>query len=168
MDPSRLVGVIGSRECDAGTYDLAYQVGRMLAEKGFGVVCGGLGGVMEAVCKGAVEAGGLTVGILPGELPESANPFVKIRVATGMGIARNVIIVRSSAAVIAIAGGPGTLSEVAHCLQLGVPVVALNSFDVSPSIIRVNTPAAAVAEAVRIARTTRAKPAKPAPDGDDR
>lgn len=151
MKARRLIGVIGSRDCDAAVYDDACTVGRLLASRGFGVICGGLSGVMEAVCKGAAEAGGLTVGVLPGEDPGSANPYVQVRIATGMGIARNVIIVRSSAAVIAMSGGAGTLSEIAHCLQLGVPVVGLRTHDVSPDIVQVATPEEAVERAVELA-----------------
>lgn len=151
MDPERLIGVIGSRDCDAETYDYAYRVGKLLAERGWGVICGGLSGVMEAACKGAFEAGGLTVGVLPGDSPESANEYVRVRIATGIGIARNVIIISSSAAVVAISGGPGTLSEVAHCLQLGVPVVGLKSFDVSDEIVQAATPEDAVERAIALA-----------------
>jgi uncharacterized protein (TIGR00725 family) len=151
MDPQLLIGVIGSRDCDGETYDHAYRVGQLLAEKGWGLICGGLSGVMEAACRGAFEAGGLTVGILPDESPESANEFVRVRIATGMSIARNVIIIRSAAAVIAISGGAGTLSEVAHCLQLGVPVVGLRSFDVSDEIVQASTPEEAVEHAIALA-----------------
>lgn len=149
MSPQTLIGVIGSRQCNKEISALAYDVGKKLAEKGFGLICGGLGGVMEAACKGASEAGGLTVGVLPGEFPVTANPFVGIRIATGMGIARNVIIVRSAAAVVAITGGAGTLSEIAHCLQLGVPVIGLNTHEVSDMIIHVATAGEAVAEVVK-------------------
>jgi uncharacterized protein (TIGR00725 family) len=149
MSSKTLIGVIGSKQCDEKTYALARDVGKRLAEKGFGVICGGMGGVMEAACKGVSEAGGLAVGILPGDTPESANPYVGISVATGMGIARNVIIVKSAAAVIAITGGAGTLSEIAHCLQLGVPVIGLNSLDVSEQIIRAATAEEAVDEATK-------------------
>ena len=151
MNPQKLIGVIGSRDCDRKTYDRAVTVGRLLAENGWGVICGGLSGVMEAVCKGASDAGGLTVGVLPGDDPQSANPFVQVRIATGMSIARNVIIVRSSSAVIAMTGGAGTLSEIAHCLQLGVPVVGLDTHDVSHDIVQVNTPEDAVDQAISLA-----------------
>jgi hypothetical protein len=151
MNPQILIAVIGSRDCDALTRERAETVGRLLAERGYGVICGGLSGVMEAVCKGAAEAGGLTVGVLPGELPETANPYVSVRIATGMSIARNVIIIRSSAAVIALSGGAGTLSEIAHCLQLNVPVVSLGSFEVSPEIRQVSTPEEAVNRAIAMA-----------------
>ena len=151
MEPQKLIGVIGSRECDAETYEHARLVGELLAKRGYGVICGGLSGVMEAACKGASEAGGFTVGVLPGDTPESANAYVQFRIATGMGIARNVIIVRSSAAVIAVSGGPGTLSEIAHCLQLDVPVIGLDTHDVSPGIVQVGTPQEAVDRAVALA-----------------
>jgi uncharacterized protein (TIGR00725 family) len=151
MNRQTLIGVIGSRDCDEATRERAEAVGRLLAERGYGVICGGLTGVMEAVCRGAAEAGGLTVGVLPGELPESANRFVSVRIATGMSIARNVIIIRSSAAVIAMTGGAGTLSEIAHCLQLNVPVVSLGSFDVSPEIHQVSSPEDAVEKAISLA-----------------
>jgi len=151
MKPQQLIGVIGSRDCDANTYEHARRVGELLAQRGYGVVCGGMSGVMEAVCKGASEAGGLTVGVLPDDDPASANPFVQVRIATGMGIARNVILVRSSAAVIAVTGGAGTLSEVAHCLQLDVPVVGLDSFDAIPGIVQVDSPEEAVDKAVALA-----------------
>jgi uncharacterized protein (TIGR00725 family) len=148
MNQQQLIGVIGAGTCDEETALMAYQVGKRIAEAGCGLVCGGLGGVMEGACKGARDAGGITVGVLPGDLPLEANPFVAIRIATGMGIARNAIIVRSSAAVIAIAGGAGTLSEISFCVKLGVPVVGLRSFDVFPEIIQVQTAAEAVTAAL--------------------
>jgi len=151
MKAQTLIGVIGSRDCDEATRESASTVGRLLAERGYGVICGGLSGVMESVCRGASEAGGLTVGVLPGEAVETANQFVSVRIATGMSIARNVIIIRSSAAVIAMTGGAGTLSEIAHCLQLGVPVVSLGSFDVSTEIHQVSTPEKAVDKAIALA-----------------
>lgn len=140
----KLIGVIGSGTCDEGTQRIAYEVGRQIAESGYGLVCGGLGGVMEGACQGAYEAGGITVGVLPGDRPDMANPFVTIPVATGMGFARNAIIVKSAAVLIAIAGGPGTLSEIAFALQHGVPVVSLGSFDVSTDLIHVRTAREAV------------------------
>jgi uncharacterized protein (TIGR00725 family) len=147
MEKPILIGVIGAGECDEKTRELAYQVGSNIAKAGWGLVCGGLGGVMEGACHGAWDAGGLTVGILPGESPDSANPYVKVPVATGMGIARNAIIVRSSRVAIAVSGRYGTLSEIAFCLQLGVPVISLQSHKVSPEIIQVQTPEEAVQKA---------------------
>jgi uncharacterized protein (TIGR00725 family) len=140
-----LIGVIGSGSCTDDIKSLAYDVGKGLAEAGYGLICGGMSGVMEGACRGARDGGGLTVGILPGNSPEQSNPYVDVKVVTGMGVARNVIIVHSSRAVIAITGGPGTLSEVAFAIQLGVPVISLKSYTLFPEIIQVDTPEAALA-----------------------
>lgn len=150
-EQTQVIGVIGAGTCNDDVAERARTVGKELAGRGYAIACGGLGGVMEAACRGACEAGGVTIGILPGNNTADANPYVSIPIATGMGIARNVIIVRSSRAVIAIDGGPGTLSEIAHCLQLGVPVVSLGSFDVSPDIHQVDTAEQAVELAIRLA-----------------
>jgi uncharacterized protein (TIGR00725 family) len=125
------ISVVGSGACDAETYMLAEQVGRLLAERGVTVVCGGLGGVMEAVCKGARIAGGTTVGILPGTRAADANPYVDIPIVTGLGEARNSIVVRTGRAVIAIGGEYGTLSEIAFALKFGVPVIGLKTWDLA-------------------------------------
>jgi uncharacterized protein (TIGR00725 family) len=124
-----IVAVIGDASCPEEVARLAEEVGRLLAQNGVTVVCGGLGGVMEAACRGAKSAGGSTVGILPGRDRRDANPYVDIPIVTGMGEARNVIVVGSGQAVIAISGGYGTLSEIAHGLKLGIPVVGLGSWD---------------------------------------
>ena len=143
-----LVGVIGSGTCSDAAREMAYEIGRGIAEAGYPLVCGGLGGVMEGACQGAFEAGGLTIGILPGDDDEAANPYVMIPIVTGIGFARNALVVKSSRALIAIEGGPGTLSEIAFALQFGVPVVSLHSFDVSPELIQVQTPEDALARAL--------------------
>lgn len=122
------VAVIGSGTTDAGRDALAERVGQLLAEAGATVVCGGLDGVMAAVCRGAREAGGRTVGILPGADRAAANPWVDLAVPTGMGEARNLLVVRAGRAVVAVGGGFGTLSELAFARKLGVPVVALASW----------------------------------------
>lgn len=153
MSNSTVIGVIGAGSCSAEVARVAEEVGRRLAEAGCALICGGLGGVMEAACRGAREAGGVTIGVLPGDSAHGANPFVTWPIVTGMGIARNVIIVRSASAVIAVDGGPGTLSEIAHCLQLGVPVVSVGSWDVSPRVEQVDTPRAAVDRALELAQT---------------
>lgn len=124
----RQIGVIGAGECSGEVYELARAVGRELARRGHVVVCGGLGGVMEAACRGAKEEGGITVGILPTADIRDANPWVDVAIATGMGEARNVIVVHSSEGLIAISGGYGTLSELAIALKVGKPVVSLRSF----------------------------------------
>jgi uncharacterized protein (TIGR00725 family) len=149
MPVHMIVGVIGAGSCDGRIRDLAYRVGKGIAEAGHALVCGGLGGVMEAACHGAHDAGGTTIGILPGDSPGSANRYVDFPIATGIGVARNVIIVRSSRVLIAISGGPGTLSEIAFALQLGVPVVSLESHTPSPDITVANDPDDAVRKALR-------------------
>jgi uncharacterized protein (TIGR00725 family) len=125
-----IIGVMGSAQCDPATYECARAVGRLVAERGAVLLCGGLGGVMEAAARGACEAGGLTVGILPGgDARESPpNPYIQIAIFTGLSEARNVINVRSADVVIAIAGGYGTLSEIALALKVGKPVVLLHSW----------------------------------------
>jgi uncharacterized protein (TIGR00725 family) len=126
-----LVAVVGDGVCSAETAEVAAEVGRLLAEKKVTIICGGLGGVMQAVCRGAKGAGGLTVGILPTANRRDANPYVDIPIATGMGQARNVIVVSSAQSVIAISGGYGTLSEIAHALKLGIPVVGLGTWQLT-------------------------------------
>ncbi|MFA4835320.1 MAG: TIGR00725 family protein [Dehalococcoidia bacterium] len=126
-----LIGVIGGGKCSRKVARLAEEVGRELAERGATVICGGLGGVMESVCKGAREAGGQTIGILPGNSPADANPYVDIPIVTGMGEMRNVVIIKSARAVIAIDGEYGTLSEIGHALKRGVPVIGLSTWALS-------------------------------------
>jgi hypothetical protein len=151
MEAFKTIGVIGAGSCDEMTATMAYDIGKGIAEAGYALVCGGLGGVMEAACRGATDAGGLTIGILPGDTVAAANSFVKVPIATGIGIARNVIIVRSSRVLIAISGGPGTLSEIAFALQLGVPVVSLKSFILSEQVIHARDPRHALDEAFKAA-----------------
>lgn len=136
------IGVVGSGECDGGIAEVARRVGGLIAEAGAVLVCGGLGGVMEAAATGARDAGGITVGILPGDDPKEANPGIVIAVPTGMGDARNAILVRACDAVIGIAGGWGTLSEAAFCLKNEVPLIRLES-----SLPDLPTPEAESAEA---------------------
>lgn len=119
---------------DAADRDLlarAEEVGRRLAEAGAVVVCGGLGGVMEAACRGARAAGGLTVGILPGAERADANDFVDVALPTGLGEARNSLVVRAADALVAVGGGYGTLSEIAHALKAGTPVVGLGTWELA-------------------------------------
>jgi uncharacterized protein (TIGR00725 family) len=120
------IGVCGAAAADGELYEKAYAVGRLIALRGWAVVCGGLGGVMEAASKGASDAGGVVIGIIPGYESNAANPHVTYTVATGMGHARNVIIAASADAVISVGGGYGTLSEIALATKLGRPVVALD------------------------------------------
>jgi uncharacterized protein (TIGR00725 family) len=127
MDQPLRLGVIGSHRCDPAVAESARRVGELIARAGAVLVCGGLGGVMRAAAEGARSAGGVTVGILPGSDPAEANPGIVVAVPTGLGEARNALVVGASDAVIAIAGGWGTLSEAAFCLKNGVPLITLNS-----------------------------------------
>ena len=122
------ISVIGSSEASNKGLQLAHSVGRELGKQGVTVVTGGLFGIMEAVSKGVKETGGTTVGILPGADPSAANQYVDIRVCTGIGYARNVVVVRSGLSVIAIEGAYGTLSEIAHALGDGIPVIGLDTW----------------------------------------
>ncbi|MHC1578759.1 MAG: TIGR00725 family protein [Dehalococcoidia bacterium] len=151
-----IIAVIGNSSCSPEEAKLAEKVGQLLAQQGVTVICGGLGGVMEAVCRGANSKGGLTVGVLPGQDSSTANPWVDIPVVTGLGEARNVVIAKSAQAVIAIGGGYGTLSEIAYALKSNVPVIGLNTWSLSrngredDSITRVQTPAEAVGKAMSL------------------
>ena len=153
-----IIAVIGDSSCSPEEAKLAEAVGELLAQQGVTVVCGGLGGVMEAVCRGAKSKGGLTVGILPGQDSSTANPWVDVPVVTGIGEARNVAVVKSAQAVIAIGGSYGTLSEIAYALKNGIPVVGLNTWSLSrngredDSIIRVQSAVEAVNKAISLAK----------------
>lgn len=138
------VAVVGPDEAaEQGDLDAAAAVGAQLARRGAVVVCGGLGGVMAAACRGAHEAGGTTLGILPGGDRTAANPWVTVAVATGLGELRNGLVVRAADAVIAVAGGYGTLSEVALALKAGKPVVGLGTWQIRGVLVAPD-PAAAV------------------------
>lgn len=132
MQPRTLVAVIGGGTVEPEVRQQAVEVGYELGRRGLSLVCGGLGGVMEACCEGLVRARELhltdvlTVGILPGPLAGDANPWVDVAIPTGMGIGRNLLVVRSAAAVIVVDGASGTLSELACAWQLGRPIVALS------------------------------------------
>lgn len=151
------IGVIGSGECGTKIAGLAEQVGREVAGHGCTLVCGGRGGVMEAAARGAREAGGLTVGILPGRKREDGNPYLAVVLATGLGEARNAVIACASDAIIAVSGGYGTLSEIGLALKMGKPVVGLCTWQVtrpgtrSPGFEEADTPAEAVSRAIWLA-----------------
>jgi len=154
----RQVSVIGSGDCEQTSEValLAEEVGRRLAEARVAVVCGGLGGVMEAACRGAVRAGGTAIGIVPGVSVDDANPHCTQVVASGIGFARNLAVVASGDAVIAVGGEWGTLSEIGHARTFGKAVVALRSWgltgrekmDGAPGVIPVEDAEAAVAAAL--------------------
>ena len=124
------ISVIGGSTCTAAEADLAEAVGREIAERGHELVCGGLDGVMEEACRGATEAGGHTIGILPRERRGAANDYVKTVIVTGMGNARNVLVVMNGEGVVAIDGGTGTLSELGHALDMARPVAGLGTHQI--------------------------------------
>lgn len=150
--PGPAVSVIGRRTAPREQYAAAREVGRLLAEAGYTIVCGGLGGVMEAACRGAKEGGGLTVGILPTLSRTDANPYVDLPIATGLGEARNVIVATTGLAVVAVGGSLGTLTEVAFALKHHIPVVGIDTWDLEvarvpgTTIYPVTTPAEAIAK----------------------
>lgn len=138
------IGVIGSSSCDPYIYALAERVGKEIAKRDAILICGGLGGVMEAACRGAKSEGGMTVGILPGDSRDAANQWVDIPIVTASGVARNLVVISSSQAVVAISGGYGTLSELGFALNLGIPVVGLLTWELKAPIRRAATPEEAV------------------------
>lgn len=156
------IGVIGPGDCGAEVYNLAEEVGRLIASANAVLICGGLGGVMEAAAKGAKSYGGLTIGILPGISEKEANPYIDIPIVTDMGQARNIINVLSSCAIIAISGGYGTLSEIAIALKFNRPVVGLKTWEFSapgmppsPYFYRADSAEEAVAKAIALAQSSR-------------
>lgn len=144
-----IIGVIGAGTCTAEAAELAIVVGREIARKNGLLLCGGLGGVMEAASRGAKGEGGITIGILPGERPEEANSYIDIPIVTGLGHGRNIIIARSSDILIAISGGYGTLSEIAFALLLNKKVISLGSWELDERIIRAKTAIDAVDRAFK-------------------
>ena len=131
-----LISVIGESKATDQNYSIAEKVGVLIARSGATLVCGGLDGVMEAACKGAKSAGGSTIGILPGLSKNEANQWIDIPICTGLGDARNIVVVRTGSAVIAIGGAYGTLSEIGHALSDGKPIFALNSWEITKSGIQ--------------------------------
>ena len=153
------IAVVGAGDPDDALESLAEEVGRGLAREGAVLVCGGLGGVMEAACRGARSAGGLTVGILPGASRADGNDYLDVAIPTGMGEMRNTLIVRGADAVIAVGGEFGTLSEIAFALKIGRPVVGIDTWDLSKRGIYTDAiaRAASAEEAVREALAAAAR-----------
>jgi len=144
------IAVVGAGDCSHEGAARAYDVGRELALRSAVLFCGGLGGVMEAAAKGAREAGGLTVGFLPGFEFREANPYIDIAIPTGLSHGRNVLVVRAAMAIIAVEGAYGTLSEIALALALGKPVIGLDTWDIGPEVIKAQTAQEAVEKALRM------------------
>lgn len=129
------VAVIGPRAPTPRQAEIAFAIGARLGTAGLTVLCGGRGGVMEAVCRGVAAAGGLSIGLLPDGEPEAANPYVTVPIATGIGVARNALIARGCCCAVAIGGGNGTLSEIAFALQFGRPVFVLEGAPAVPGVV---------------------------------
>ncbi|NNJ69856.1 MAG: TIGR00725 family protein, partial [Kiritimatiellales bacterium] len=124
------IGVLGPNTTTPEQYELGVEVGRQIANAGAVLVCGGLGGMMQAAAEGARSAGGQTIGILPGSIRKQANAYVDVAIPTGLGVYRNAVLVSSCDAVIAVHGAYGTLSEIAFALRLNIPVVGLHTWEV--------------------------------------
>ena len=153
-----IIAVIGTRQPSPEESKLAEEVGRELAKNGIALICGGLGGVMEDACRGACAEGGLTIGVIPGDDRKSANPCVQIPIVTGIGYARNVIIIKSAQAIIAVGGGYGTLTEIGYALDSKKPVIGLKTWKFSrnnridKSIIRAHNAKEAVSKALKLVK----------------
>jgi uncharacterized protein (TIGR00725 family) len=155
MPTKKFITVIGESDASKSTYKLAEEVGKLIAKSGAILVCGGLKGVMEAAAKGARSQGGLTIGILPGSRRDEANQYIDIPIVTGLGYARNKLVVKSGQAVIAIGGKYGTLSEIGFALGYGIPVFGLKTWElirgdgkVDPGVVHVRTAKEAVDSAL--------------------
>lgn len=172
MKRERYIAVVGTSAGTPAELALGEAVGRAIAEAGAVLVCGGMGGVMEAAAGGCLNAGGRTVGILPGESRLDANPYLTVAVATGMGEARNAIVVRTADAIVAVHGEFGTLSEIALALKMGKPVVGLGTWELAKegvpleAIVRATDPEEAVRDALRLAdRSIAARDTRPSAGG---
>lgn len=138
-----IVAVIGGSSCSAEVERNAHELGYLLAKVGATVVCGGLGGVMEAVAKGVKSANGVSIGILPGNDKRDANPYITLPLPTGIGFARNTLVVGCADIVIALRGKYGTLSEIAFALNMGKPVIGMGSWNIE-GLIKADSPKEAI------------------------
>jgi len=138
------IAVVGAGKCSKKMKDLAEAVGKAIAERGGILVCGGMGGVMEGAAKGAKSKKGFTIGILPGDSKDEANPYIDLAIPTGIGDARNLIVIKTADAVVALPGKFGTLSEMAFCLKLERPMVSLSAWNISDKVERFDNPVKAV------------------------
>lgn len=155
------IAVIGGGDgASVAVLELAHQVGAEIGAHGATLICGGRGGVMEAAARGAFERGAHTIGILPGYDHNAANPHIEFAIATGIGEARNAVVIGSADAVVALAGEGGTLSEIGFALKIGRPLVALRAWPQIEGIEHADDPEAAVGEAIRMARLMAARQAR--------
>jgi uncharacterized protein (TIGR00725 family) len=146
-----IIAVIGAGKCSQKMKDLAEKVGKTIAENGAILVCGGLGGVMEAAAKGAKSKKGITLGILPGDSRSEANEYIDYAIPTGIGEARNLVVIKMADAVVALPGKFGTLSEMAFCMKLEKPLVSLSAWNISEKIEKFEDPVKAALKAIELA-----------------
>ncbi|UCD64404.1 MAG: TIGR00725 family protein [Candidatus Zixiibacteriota bacterium] len=153
MRPNRkpVIGVVGAGKCSGKLKEMAAEVGRYVAENGGVIVCGGLGGIMEGAARGAREAGGVTIGIIPSDNPGDANEYIDHVIPTGLGEARNILVVRTADVVVAFPGKYGTLSEMAFTLQAGKPLISVNAWKLGDGITQAETPQEAAKLAMELA-----------------
>jgi len=152
VEKKPIIAVIGAGKCSKKLRDKAALAGKYIAENGGGVVCGGVGGIMEGAARGAREAGGVTIGILPTENKADANEFIDYVIPTGFGEARNIMVVRTADAVIAFPGKYGTLTEMAFALFAKKPVVSISAWKLGDEIHQVEDPEEAAKLAMELAR----------------
>jgi uncharacterized protein (TIGR00725 family) len=145
----KIISVVGGHCCSREVEQISYNLGKKLAKVVEIIVSGGLGGTMEAVCSGFKAGGGTTIGIISSYDKRDANSHVDVVIPTGMGLARNVLVVKSADAVIALPGAAGTLSEIAYCLQFEIPVISLNSWDIK-GVIKAKTIDEAISKVKKI------------------
>lgn len=149
-----VIAVVGAGKCSKKLRDMAEEVGRIVAENGGVIVCGGLGGIMEGAAKGAKEAGGVTIGIIPSEQKQDANEYIDYIIPSGLGEARNILVVRTADVIVAFPGKYGTLSEMAFALQSGKPLISVNAWKLGDDIIQAETPKEAAEIALKMALET--------------
>lgn len=152
----KIVSVIGGHNCTDEVEQIAHKLGKKLAKVVGILISGGLGGTMKAVCSGFKAGGGLTIGIIPGYDKKEANEFVDVVIPTGMGLARNVLVVKTADVVVALPGATGTLSEIAYCLQFRIPVISLGSWDIK-GVIKVSNIEEAVKKVNEFLKVEEAK-----------
>lgn len=147
-----VIAVIGAGKCSKKMSDIAAEVGRYIAEQGGVLVCGGLGGTMEGAARGAKEAGGTTIGIIPTDNKRDANDYIDYVIVTGLGHARNLLVVNTADAIVALPGRYGTLSEMAFALNAGKPIVSVSAWNLGDQIRQVEDPIEAAKIALEMAR----------------
>lgn len=153
MTPNRkpVIAVVGANKCSKKLRDMAAEVGRYVAENGGVIVCGGLGGIMEGAARGAREANGVTIGILPSDNKDDANEYIDLVIPSGLGEARNILVIRTADAVVAFPGKYGTLSEMAFALQMGKPLVSVSAWNLGDEVVQAETPVEAARLAMELA-----------------